>query len=51
MLLAWLEKEKYSYSGESNEEISVEGQLYGMLGRIRNKELLKKIEAALKKAD
>lgn len=51
VLLAWLEKEKYWYSGESNEELSVEEQLYEMLGRIRDKELLEEIEAALKKAD
>lgn len=51
VLLAWLEKGKYWYGGESDEEFSVKGQLYDMLGRIWNKELLERIEAALKKAD
>lgn len=48
VLLDWLRKGQYWFGGKSGEEFSVQGQLYEMLGKVRDEGLLEEIEEALK---
>ncbi len=48
VLLDWLRKGQYWFYGEGEEEVSIQGQLYEMMGRISDPKLLGEVEEALK---